>query len=339
MAHFLRSLRAGCHFRRGQWRAAQGRFEQAAQEYERALALDPTLPFVPLHYALLEADQGRFDAALRRLQRGLEQQPDSPVYRTFQAWLLAQAGRLEAAQQALEQALARTPTNTLTRNGEAYLLFRRGQPDRAVACLRRDGLCSNQAMQARLLLELEKALLAGQLPPPGPAAPPPACFSRLPASPKRCLRRGIKLLEKGRPAEAVALLERAQERLAGRSEVGFYLGAAYFEAGRYAEARRVLEAERQRHPEPDPGPGPRVDPFWLYLAATYLRLGQLEAGEAALQHAPDGPDTDFCRGLAALRRGREPQAIRFFQQALHRDGSLLQRRLADLAPSAGKEGP
>lgn len=336
MVHFLRSLRAGCHFRRGQLRADQGRFEQAAQEYDRALALDPNLPFVPLHYALLEADQGRFDAALRRLQRGLQQQPDSPVYPTFQAWLLAQAGRLEAARQALEQALARTPTNKLTRNGEAYLLFRQGQPDQALACLRRDGLCSNHAMQARLLLELERALMSGRLPPPCPAPPSPAFLGRLPASPKRCLRRGMKLLEKGRPAEAAALLERARERLADRSEAGFYLGAAYFEAGRYADARRVLEAERERHPEPDPGPGPRVDPFWLYLAATYLRLGHLEAGEAALKNAPEGPDADFCRGLAALLRGRELAALLLFRQALRRDGSLLQRRLDDLAPPSGK---
>lgn len=336
MAHFIQSLRAGCHFKRGQLRAAQQRFEEAAQAYEQALALDPNLPYLPLHYALLEADRGRFKAALRWLQRGGEQQPDSPVYRTFQAWLLAQAGRLDAAQEALEQALAQTPTNKLTRNGEAYLLFRRGQPGPAVACLQRDGLCSNYAMQARLLLELEKAVMAGQLSLSNPAVLPEGFLARLPASPRRCLRQGLKRLEKGQYAEAVALLERAKERDPEQSEVGFYLGTAYFEAGRYADALRALEAERPQHPESDPKQGPGDHPFWLYLAATYLRLGQLEAGEAALKYAPDGSEADFCRGLVALLRGQEHQAILLFRQALERDGALLQRRLSELAPPARK---
>jgi tetratricopeptide (TPR) repeat protein len=149
---------------------------------------------------------------------------------------------------------------------------------------------------------------------------------------------GVKRLEQGRCADAVALLERAQELDANLPEVGFYLGAAYFEAGRYEDARRMLEADHKRHPEPDPKEGPPTDPYWLYLAATYLRLGHLNAAEPCLKHAPDGSDADFYRGLAALLQGQERAAVALFRQVLARDGSLLQRRLADFAGIAMVDG-
>jgi tetratricopeptide (TPR) repeat protein len=318
--------------------AARQRYDEAAREYDQALALDAALPHVPLHYALLEADQGRFDQVRRRLEQALEQQPQSPIYHTFCGWLLAEAGDLDAAWPVLDRALALAPDNKLTLNGEAYLLFRQGFPAEAVARLRRDGLCSNHAMQARLLLGIEKAVAAGHLQPPGQASQPPPSLQPLPASARRCLRLGVKRLEQGRCADAVALLERAQELDANLPEVGFYLGAAYFEAGRYEDARRMLEADHKRHPEPDPKEGPPTDPYWLYLAATYLRLGHLNAAEPCLKHAPDGSDADFYRGLAALLQGQERAAVALFRQVLARDGSLLQRRLADFAGIAMVDG-
>ena len=332
MVHFLQSRRAGRHFNRGQGQAAQQQFEAAAHEYDQALALDPNLPHLALHYALLEADRGHFERAQGFLQQALEEQPENPVYHTFQGWLWAEAGSLEEAQQSWRRARALVPDNKLTLNGEAYLLFRQGHPAEGVARLQQDGLCSNHAAQARLLVEVEKAWETGALriaPPSGSAKE--VSSSRLPGSARRCLRQGVKGLEKGRPTEAVAWLERAQELNPRLPDLRLLLGAAYYEAGRYPEAQEVLEAEERASVQAEPTADPQAQLPCLYLAATHLRQGCWEAAEPYLKNAPEGADTDYCQGLAALLQGQERTARQQFSRALAQDGSLLQRRLADFA--------
>jgi len=160
---FLRSLRAGRHFNRGQLLAAREEWEAAASEYEQALGLCPDWAHVFLHYALLLGEQDRLAEALERMQQALALRPESPVYHTFHGWLLAQAGEEEEARRALERARATTPSNKLTLNGLVYVSLRQGRVQEALSRLQEHGLCSNLNMQARLLVELERKVREGAL--------------------------------------------------------------------------------------------------------------------------------------------------------------------------------
>lgn len=162
-SRFLRSLRAGRHFNRGQSLAARGEFEAAAAAYEQALDLCPDWAHVFLHYALLLGEQNRLAEALEKMRQALALRPESSVYHTFHGWLLAQAGEEEEARQALERARATTPGNKLMLNALAYVSLRQGRAREALRQLQQQGLCSNLNMQACLLVELERKVMEGAL--------------------------------------------------------------------------------------------------------------------------------------------------------------------------------
>jgi Tfp pilus assembly protein PilF len=106
------------------------------------------------------------------------------------------------------------------------------------------------------------------------------------------------LVERGRPAEAVPLLEHSLKVQADQPSARYYLGRAYGLLGDDARARTHLEAACTAAPD-DPRPH-------FYLAVALARLGEREAAAQALERAL-ARNPDLVQALAAAFPGLLPR--------------------------------
>jgi len=153
---------------------------------------------------------------------------------------------------------------------------------------------------------------------------------------RRLLNQGARLLEAGKPEEAIRYLERALA-LDGQSVLArINLGGAYVLAGRPREAIPLLEAARDAEPD-----NPMI---WTNLGAAYLgnrilatseqQLQAIQAFEKALELNPLAPNLHYNLGLIYLDRGDAERAIVAFRHAIQvdpsdRDAHSWLRKLAD----------
>lgn len=98
--------RARSHFLQGVEHFEQGRLDDAAQQFEAALALAPGRPSVLSNLGLTRFHQGHFDDAAAHLQAAVEADPEQPSTWVALARCLGQLGRPDEALSALERALA-----------------------------------------------------------------------------------------------------------------------------------------------------------------------------------------------------------------------------------------
>ncbi len=90
--------------------AEQGRFTQALQRFQAALALDPDLPQADYNAAMSLSELGRFEEAVPHFEHAVRARPDDPLAHNNLGVALAQAGRLDEAAEALRRALALDPS-------------------------------------------------------------------------------------------------------------------------------------------------------------------------------------------------------------------------------------
>ncbi len=93
-------------FLRGIDHFESGRLDEAAQDFESALALAPERPSVLTNLGLTRLHQGRWDEAIDLLQRATAADDQQPAAWVALARCLAQQGRPDEALAALERALA-----------------------------------------------------------------------------------------------------------------------------------------------------------------------------------------------------------------------------------------
>lgn len=135
---------------------------------------------------------------------------------------------------------------------------------------------------------------------------------------RRLLNRGARLLEEGKPDEAISYLERANELSAENAAVLINLGGAYVMAGRHRHAVPVLEEARDLEPE--------NAMIWINLGAAYLgnpvlagqeqQMRAIEAFERALELNPAAPNVHYNLGLIFVDRGETELAVAAFRRAL-----------------------
>jgi tetratricopeptide (TPR) repeat protein len=135
---------------------------------------------------------------------------------------------------------------------------------------------------------------------------------------RRLLNRGARLLEEGKPDEAIPYLERAKELSAQDAAVLINLGGAYVMAGRHRHAVPVLEKARDLEPE--------NAMIWINLGAAYLgnpvlageeqQLRAIKAFERALELNPAAPNVHYNLGLIFVDRGETELAVAAFRHAL-----------------------
>lgn len=135
---------------------------------------------------------------------------------------------------------------------------------------------------------------------------------------RRLLNRGARLLEEGRPEEAIPHLERANELGAQNAAVLINLGGAYVMAGRHRDAIPVLEQACDAEPN--------NAMIWINLGAAYLgnpllatdeqQMRAIDAFQKALELDPGAPNVHYNLGLIFVDRDETELAVAAFRRAL-----------------------
>lgn len=156
---------------------------------------------------------------------------------------------------------------------------------------------------------------------------------------RRQFAQGTRLLQRGKPNEALPLLRRAHELRPDDADAALNLGGAYIMAGRHALAVPILEAAVQRAPD-------HVR-LWINLGAAYLgnpitateerQTRALGAFRRALTLDPFAPSVAYNIGLIHRDRGEIPEAVAAFRLATLSDprDADAQRILARLESLGG----
>jgi tetratricopeptide (TPR) repeat protein len=135
---------------------------------------------------------------------------------------------------------------------------------------------------------------------------------------KKNLIAGTRLLGRGKPNEALPLLELAYRVNPQHLEAALNYGSAYIMAGRFKYAVPILEDAVKQHPnEPQ---------LWQNLGAAYLgnpiiaddvqQTKALAALNTAIALDPYAPNVEYNIGLIHRDRGELEQAINAFKRAL-----------------------
>ena len=299
---------------------AQEELDLAAQEYGRALELDPTFYYSSVSLAVVDALRGKRGEAISRLSELVVGDSIAPTHRTdagFElASILRSGGQFREAAEVLDSL-----SEPITREQvyEAMSLAVQGNSWMELGNLDRAGRLIDQAVAkspgvptrylfARGLVELKKRdwlavkqtaaeILEGALPAENPdrAEEKAAAFLR-----------GAVLLEEGEPMKAVDELSTAIALEGYEYEVyRVELARAYLEAGRLPEA---MAASRQASTERDPA-DPRLDldlgrtRALLVLAEVQAAMDRpAEAARAAEEFLSLWADAD--EGLPDIERAR-----------------------------------
>lgn len=194
---------------------AEGRIEEAAAAYRKAIEVNPAFVEADFALAVLLVETGRQREAAEALQRALTMQPTFPKAMLLLARLEVDAGRVEEAGRYLLPLLKANPGAPEIREITASWRLRAGR-----AAEQRDPSIAEQHYRAGLALQPDHPELNAGL--------------------------GVRLLVTDRVAEAVPLLEIYQRAQPANAQAALFLGQAYARTGRMPEARRVLTAGLQQ---------------------------------------------------------------------------------------------
>lgn len=178
---------------------------RTAAELERAVALAPELP--QAHLLLARAVESRAGAeALQHFARAAELAPDDPGVRVEYAKALRTAGDGAAARRQLEQALHTDPrcASALALRGD--LSADAGQRDAAMRDFEA-AIAVDPNEASTYFLRARHRLAAGDV--AGALADAERAVDLVPGFPRYIERKGVMLLQAGRPGDAVAVLRTA----------------------------------------------------------------------------------------------------------------------------------
>ena len=151
------------------------------------------------------------------------------------------------------------------------------------------------------------------------------------------MNRGARLLEQGRPREALPFLYQAASQRPDDIDGAINLGGAHIMLGRYERAISILEEAAQKEPS-----NSRV---WINLGAAYLgdretatpeqQADAIAAFERALELDPAAPSVNYNLGLIYRDRADLETALVHLRRAaainpLDRDAQMLVWRLEQL---------
>jgi Flp pilus assembly protein TadD len=248
-----------CESNLGSVVARPGRFPEAEEHVRRAIALRPDRPGPHENLGGIMLAQGRYHEAEEHFRRAATLHPDRAASRNALGVALAYQGRDNEAEAEFRQAMRLSPRLVDAPANLGVLYVRRGRYEEAIPPLRRalafdDGRVGiridlGRALRGRAIELVRQGQLsdAAQLwQEAGPLAGDDADSLR---------SLGQALVEQGKGAEAIPILERAVS-LAPRQREGHHsLARAYRLAGRVPEADREAAALREVAPSDAAEPG------------------------------------------------------------------------------------
>jgi tetratricopeptide (TPR) repeat protein len=116
----------------GQALFKQGRIDEAITEYERAIALDPTLDAARLGLGEALMQQGKYDDAIVQFTSVLELNPENSAARLQVGVLRGRQGKYEEAVAAFSELLRRNPDDLAAHNNLGNVLTLQGNHQEAV---------------------------------------------------------------------------------------------------------------------------------------------------------------------------------------------------------------
>ena len=297
MAQVLGGLTADLAFDRAELSRRAGAVAQAAEDYDRALSLQPGHVGARNGRLVVLIALQRYEAALADGEALLAACGPSAQLHNNLGIVLKELGRWEAALASYDAALSLAPDHALAHHNRGVVLAELKRNDEAIeaftcaAALRPD-LAESWTRRGALLAEAERfdeALADFDR----------AIAARGPGYFEAQNNRSIALRRLYRFHEALAA---AQAALAARPDWSpglNSLGAALFALHRYEAALSTYEALIAREPE--------HAPFWLNRGMTLEALGRLEEAMASMARArtlaPDLADATFNAAHVHLRAG------------------------------------
>lgn len=137
IARRVNRLAAWAYNRRGELAVENGLEQEALDDFQSALALDPECWLALHNRGVTLAQQRDLGAALQDFNRVIELNPGLAVAYRNRAELLAALGRMEDALSDYDTAIEQLPDDAGLRLGRAYALHRLGKYDRALVDLNR----------------------------------------------------------------------------------------------------------------------------------------------------------------------------------------------------------
>ncbi|MCP9495265.1 MAG: protein kinase [Pyrinomonadaceae bacterium MAG19_C2-C3] len=113
------------------------RWEEAAQQHERALELNPSSVVAHAWYALQLAMEARFDEAVSHARRSLELDPMTPFHGYNLGWILHHARRYDESLEVQRKVIEAEPNYGPAHFGLGWSLVQLGRFDEAIAALTR----------------------------------------------------------------------------------------------------------------------------------------------------------------------------------------------------------
>lgn len=270
--------------------AGYGQAEEAAALWQRTLELAPDYVPARLRLGDLQLKSNHQAAAAATYAEVLKRSPDNPYALLGLARLDLEAGRWEPARQRLEAVVAKT-NYQLGYDLIVTLYERLGQNDRATAI--RASAKASGAYRDPDDPWLDE-LLAD-------------CYD-----PYRLSLTAGTIARNGKPAEAVALLERAIAIAPEDVSARFQLGTLLVEQGNLAGAREQLERCTTLSPDFSDG--------WVQLSALQAKQGEAAAAERTLaeglQRCPQSPGLHLMAARNLRQAGRLGESIAEFRTSI-----------------------
>lgn len=129
------SFNADTHYAAGRLAESQGNPQRAIQQYEQAIALNPTHPGAHYRIAMVLTEQRQLDAAIDAWKRYVEVSGETPAAWNNLAYCFEIAGRLDDAEGTYKIAIARDGSYPQARVNYGLMLARQQRNDEARAQL------------------------------------------------------------------------------------------------------------------------------------------------------------------------------------------------------------
>jgi len=303
---------ANAHNNRGTLFLAEGRYDEAISEFQRAIAAKEDSGIALLNLARARYKKKDYDGAIATLGDHARLKPRSKEAETLLANIAMERGRTDEAEAHFRKALSYEPNFTDARNGLGLLLERRGQHDAALAEFQRVIAVDADYAEAHNNIGI---ILRER----GRTSEAEAAFRRAIAADPAFAGSysNLALLEedRGDMEQAERHFRESLRRDGTNAQVRSNFGGLLYLSGRLEEARQELERAIASDP--------RQPAAYNNLGAVLGRLGRPEEEIAAYRHAlemaPDDVDSRFNLGLALLKVGQNEAGETEMRRALRTD--------------------
>jgi len=291
--------------------------------FEQAAALDPTDPRWPYHLARQRAAAGDVERALRDVDTAIRLAPGyAPAHWRRGKWLL-DLGRLDEAEASFRECIRLEPDEPTGRIELARVHVQRGEPARALELLEPIAAASPGDFHVQQLLaaawrltgdrERAASALAGAATEKKRDRPDPWRDEgrKFRVGFAAELERAIALLENGRLAEGIEILERIRRARPDDVSLLSNLGGAYCATGRYGPGIEALEASLRVRP----GHFPSLRNLIQALLATNRAPEALPWADAAVETNPTLGAAHALRADVLASLGRAEDAVASYDSA------------------------